>query len=127
VGTKDTSPLGFDSRVGLDGSGRVVVFCEPDQVSNPNYARVHYTDLVTGLEFQQTLQSCSGLALSDDANTIAFSSISWFDGVIDNTLRHYVYGVDRDVDRDGMADDWEQTYHLNPADPSDAALDPDGD
>lgn len=32
-----------------------------------------------------------------------------------------------DADRDGLPDAWEQDYGLNPADPSDAALDPDGD
>ena len=32
-----------------------------------------------------------------------------------------------DADRDGLPDAWEQDHGLNPADPSDAALDPDGD
>jgi len=32
-----------------------------------------------------------------------------------------------DVDEDRMADDWESAYGLNPANPSDAGLDPDGD
>lgn len=32
-----------------------------------------------------------------------------------------------DADRDGLPDAWEQDYGLNPADPSDAGLDPDGD
>lgn len=32
-----------------------------------------------------------------------------------------------DRDEDGMADDWELAHGLNPNDPSDAALDPDGD
>ncbi|HEV7404257.1 MAG TPA: DUF1800 family protein [Chthoniobacteraceae bacterium] len=32
-----------------------------------------------------------------------------------------------DRDEDGMADDWELAHGLNPADPGDAALDPDGD
>jgi hypothetical protein len=35
--------------------------------------------------------------------------------------------VFRDTDGDGIWDDWEQRYGLNPNDPSDAALDPDGD
>ncbi|MDB6035740.1 MAG: hypothetical protein JWM16_6078 [Verrucomicrobiales bacterium] len=33
----------------------------------------------------------------------------------------------RDSDGDGMWDDWERSVGLNPLDPSDAALDPDGD
>lgn len=32
-----------------------------------------------------------------------------------------------DADRDGLPDAWEQAFGLNPADPSDAGLDPDGD
>ena len=32
-----------------------------------------------------------------------------------------------DADRDGLPDVWEETYGLNPADPSDSGLDPDGD
>ena len=32
-----------------------------------------------------------------------------------------------DMDEDGMADDWELAHGLNPNDPADAALDPDGD
>jgi hypothetical protein len=33
----------------------------------------------------------------------------------------------KDVDHDGMADEWEQAYGLNSNDPADAMLDPDGD
>ena len=33
----------------------------------------------------------------------------------------------KDTDNDGMLDDWEQKYNLNPKDPTDAALDKDGD
>ncbi|GAB2516024.1 hypothetical protein [Microbulbifer agarilyticus] len=35
--------------------------------------------------------------------------------------------VDTDDDNDGMPDDWETTFGLNPLDPSDAAVDTDGD
>ncbi len=34
---------------------------------------------------------------------------------------------DWDTDRDGMPDHWEKTHGLNPEDPVDGALDPDGD
>jgi hypothetical protein len=33
----------------------------------------------------------------------------------------------KDTDNDGMPDDWEQKYNLDPKDPTDAALDKDGD
>jgi hypothetical protein len=36
-------------------------------------------------------------------------------------------GLTVDSDADGMSDKYENAYHLNPYDPSDAALDPDRD
>lgn len=38
-----------------------------------------------------------------------------------------VRGTSGDKDYDGMPDDWERYYHLDPSDPSDADLDNDGD
>lgn len=46
---------------------------------------------------------------------------------IDELLVYHTNLEDTDTDRDGMPDDWELIYGLNPLDPSDAALDPDGD
>ncbi len=38
-----------------------------------------------------------------------------------------VYIFNREVDADGMADDWETQFGFNPADATDAAQDKDGD
>ena len=44
-----------------------------------------------------------------------------------DVIRLYTGGVGSDSDSDGMSDDWENRYGLNPGDPSDANEDMDGD
>lgn len=72
--------------------------------------------------------------LGSDFGKIKASEFLLFDRALSDSERMKVedylalkYNLPADSDGDGMPDDWEKTYGLNPADPLDAALDPDGD
>lgn len=131
--TRQNGPVSYAARAAIDASGRVTAFCEPSIPLNPSISVILMKDLVTGwstiLPATQGLDNCSGLALSGDGNVLVFST-SQHDLIlpVDPPLDiDDVFAYTRDTDHDGMPDDWETQYGLNPSDPSDATLDPDGD
>ena len=79
--------------------------------------RLNDAEIGAGLGFAQSTSVFSGVCFLHDAAAPTFVddlSLSWG-------------APETDADRDGMPDAWEQEFGLNPADPSDAGLDPDGD
>ncbi|MCS6770496.1 MAG: glycoside hydrolase family 26 protein [Kiritimatiellae bacterium] len=67
------------------------------------------------------------LNLDVPTNANATIYLDAFEVVTDTDLDGLPLGADPDDDGDGMADDWETAYGLNPRDPTDASLDPDLD
>jgi PKD repeat protein len=66
------------------------------------------------------------LTLTDQAGNINSSSFS-IDVYRDTDGDLLADYIDEDDDNDGMPDKWEISYKLDPLDPSDSSLDPDGD
>jgi WD40-like Beta Propeller Repeat len=132
LGTFVSGFLGFDARAAIDATGRVAAFSEAVMPTNPNLAYIHAVDTISGLLVvffgsRNGLATCSGLSVGAGGNVIAFST-SQADLVPGDTNdADDVFVLDLDTDHDGMPDDWERQYGLNPTDPADAALDPDGD
>ncbi|HYK01225.1 MAG TPA: Ig-like domain-containing protein [Thermoanaerobaculia bacterium] len=68
--------------------------------------------------------SASGLVTATGSGTVIVSAVN--EGSL-GLLRISIATGPLDSDRDGLPDDWERTYGLNPNNPGDATLDGDGD
>ena len=79
--------------------------------------RLNDAEIGAGLGFAHPTSVFSGVCFLHDAAAPTF---------VDN-LSLSPDAPAADADRDGLPDAWEQVFELNPADPSDAGLDPDGD
>ena len=79
--------------------------------------RLNDAEIGAGLGFANPTSVFSGICFLHDA-----AASTWVD---DLSLSGNAPAAD--ADRDGLPDGWEQDFGLNPADPSDAGLDPDGD
>jgi hypothetical protein len=96
----------------FDNGSTADVTNEPDTVyttSNPNIATVETTGLVTAVS----------------SGTVVLSASK--DGVLSTLILMASTGAAGDSDGDGIPDDYETANGLNPSDPNDAGLDPDGD
>jgi len=79
--------------------------------------RLNDTEIAAGLGFVNPTSVFAGVCFLHDGEAPAI-----LDGLTVSSN-----APEADTDRDGLPDAWEQAHGLNPADPTDAALDPDGD
>jgi len=103
---------------------------DPPQVGGPDdgfvpyvlVERVHYHDVAPW----PTSADGGGFSLQR-LNLLGYGNepTNWVAGIPDPGPK--LPPASGDTDGDGMPDDWEQAHNLNPFDPSDAALDADGD
>lgn len=116
--------------IGLDAAGRMLASCGPTLVSGGHVNAYFLVDLVdtTGAEspVNGVAVDCQGLSLSGNGQVLTLGTAMNIISGDTNALAD-VYAYDLDTDRDGIPDAWETLYGLNPSDPADAALDPDGD
>jgi Tol biopolymer transport system component len=119
----------------VDAAGRVTAFCQPPSglglpLNVQVFDLVTQTSsavLVTPPSTKLELADCRNLTLSGDGNVVAFVSADSTVVPGDTNLTTDVFAFNRDTDHDGIPDEWETKYGLNPNDAADASLDPDGD
>jgi hypothetical protein len=117
--------------VALDATGRMLATCLRSNAAGSLYL-VSLEDLVSSRASRNEsaftpAHDCAGVALSGNGNVFAFGSSDTQLVTGDTNGQADVFALDLDTDHDGIPDDWETLYGLNPADPTDAALDADGD
>jgi fibronectin type 3 domain-containing protein len=106
----------------------------------PVAVALSYTDPdgITGTNTISIVGSPSNGSLSGSGETRTYTPASGFtgqdsftwkvnDGLDDSNTATVTIAVLADSDGDGMPDNWESQYGLDPSDPSDASADPDGD
>ncbi len=124
--TRRRSPLGsgraFLGIRGISGDGRkVLVTDRPSTVSAPSLAALDpVTGVVEVLAEDSITSTVAATAMASDGKTVLF----W---LRDSTGVQRAFVASLDLDGDGLHDAWETTFGLNPADPTDSALDPDLD
>lgn len=107
----------------VDGNGKTDVFVHDRLIAHT--VRVS-TANVAGDDMDSTGRSISA-ALSSDGRTVVFVSDGPEFAPPDINGLADVFARSLDSDGDGMTNDWESTFGLDPANPADAALDPDHD
>ena len=70
---------------------------------------------------EETWQHTYYQAINNRGETVGYARLQ------DSTTEVFIDRPDQDRDADGISDDWESYYGLNPDDATDANLDPDGD
>jgi hypothetical protein len=123
---------GSNAGVELDGNGRLVV-CGPGTVQAaavPGGVMDHLTTFRRNLFPPPAGSAAPGLTLlgvSYNGRFVLYSVIQDVAAAGDSNGFRDVLVVDLDADADGMNDEWETRFGLNPQSAADAALDSDGD
>ncbi len=122
------SPIESFSSIDISGNGRVIAACRTPLTSDYGFVLFDtVTGLQSGIPGTTTLPDCGGVALNGDGNLALFTTSATTLVAGDTNSATDVFVMDRDPDHDGMPSEWETLFGLDPANPADAALDPDGD
>lgn len=146
-----SEPFRDDDGDGVTNIVESAKFTDPHSKDTDNDGLSDYTEIVTNSSLPYFVDSDADTLpdIFEATNYIARTSLTNISGGLTNAIHFtsltnadtdgdglfddeeiYIYHTNPlmpDTDGDGMPDAWELSYHLNPLDPSDAALDSDND